>query len=122
MTHAALLGLLMGSVLGLWPFQEPEHPFLVHDQGCAAVVDLLPGAQRSVVNDRHGLTLSLEEADALKQTFAGETPEGIEDLARSYVRFSPSTAHALKALGLCFLGFLFTSRLGRRKEERDGEA
>jgi len=121
-THAALLGLLMGSVLGLWPFQEPEHPFLVHDQGCAAVVDLLAGAQRSVVNDRHGLTLSLEEADALRQTFAGETPEGIEDLARSYVRFSPSTAHSLKALGLCCLGFLFTSRLGRRKEERDGEA
>jgi len=119
LTHAALLGLLVGSVLGLWPFQEPEHPFLVHDQGRAAVVDLLEGAQVSVVNERHGLTLTEEQAAELERTFAQENADSLDALARDYVRFSPSTASILKALGLCLLGFLFTSRLAR-KEESDG--
>ncbi len=119
-THAALLGLLVGSVLGLWPFQEPEHPFLVHDRGRQAVVDLLGGAPTSLVNDQHALTLTEGEAANLEATFAGETAEGLEGLARQYVRFSPSTAEVLKALGLLLFGFLFTSRLGRRGAA-DGE-
>ena len=45
--------------------------------------------------------------------------QGLEDLARQYTRFSPTTSHILKALGLCLLGFLFTSRLAR-KEKSDG--
>ena len=118
-THAALLGLLVGSVLGLWPFQDPEHPFLVHDQGRAAVVDLLGGAPTSVVNDQHGLSLTEEGAADLEATFAGETAESLEGLARQYTRFSPNTAYILKALGLCLLGFLFTSRLAA-KEKTDG--
>jgi putative membrane protein len=119
-THAALLGLLVGSVLGLWPFQQPEHPLLVHDRGRAAVVDLVDGVALGIVNEHHGLTLSGAEASALAATFAGETPESLKDLARSYVRFRPSTASVLKALGLCLLGFFFTKRLSR-KEECDGE-
>ena len=118
-THAALLGLLVGSVLGLWPFKEPVHPLLVHDRARAAVVDLLDGEPTAMVNERHGLSLSEEEAEGLERTFAGETAEGLEELARQYTRFSPTTSHILKALGLCLLGFLFTSRLAR-KERSDG--
>ena len=119
LTHAALLGLLMGSVLGLWPFQEPEHPFLVHDRGRQAVVDLLGGAQTSVVNHQHNFTLTEEEAAGLKASFAGETGDSLEGLARQYVRYVPSTAEVLKALGLLIIGFLFTSRLARRSA-KDG--
>ena len=115
-THAALLGLLVGSVLGLWPFQEPEHPFLVHDHCRQAVVDLLGGAPTSVVNNQHGLTLTEEMAGSLKVEHAGETGAGLEGLARRYVRFTPSTAEVLKGLGLLLIGFLFTSRLARRRE------
>lgn len=115
-THAALLGLLVGSVLGLWPFQEPEHPFLVHDHCRQAVVDLLGGAPTSVVNNQHGLTLTEEMAASLKVEHAGETGASLEGLARRYVRFAPSTAEVLKAFGLLLIGFLFTSRLARRRE------
>ena len=118
-THAALLGLLVGSVLGLWPFQEPEHPFLVHDRGRQAVVDLLGGVSTSVVNDQHNFTLTEEEAGNLKASFAGETGDSLEGLARQYVRYSPSTSELIKALGLLGLGFFFTSRLAKRGQ-RDG--
>lgn len=115
-THALLLGLLVGSVVGLWPFQKPEHRFLVYDQGLAAVTDLLGGAATSVVNDKYELDLSEELVAQFEVDFAGKSAEDLEDLSREYVRFSPSTADILKALGLCILGFLFTSRLARNQK------
>ena len=113
-THALLLGLLVGSVVGLWPFQEPEHGFLVHERGRAAVTELLGGAATSVVNDKYGFDLTENLVAQFEADFAGKSAEDLEDLSREYVRFSPSTAHILKALGLCLLGFLFTSRLARK--------
>ena len=53
------------------------------------------------MNERHGLTLSEEEAGGLERTFAGETADGLEGLARKYTRFSPTTAHIL---GGCCMG------------------
>ena len=114
-THAALLGLLVGSVLGLWPFQEPEHPFLAHERGRAAVGALLEGTSTSLVNEMYGFTLTEELVAKFEVDFAGQDAESLEELGREYVRFSPSTAHILKALGLCILGFLFTSRLARNQ-------
>ena len=114
-THAALLGLLVGSILGLWPFQEPAHPFLAHERGRAAVVDLLDGTATSLVNEMHGFTLTEELVAQFEVDFAGQDAESLEELGREYVRFSPSTADILKALGLCILGFLFTSRLARNQ-------
>lgn len=121
LTHAALLGLLAGSVLGLWPFQEPEHPFLAHERGRAAVVDLLDGTATSLVNEMHGFTLTEELVAQFEVDFAGQDKEGLEELGREYVRFSPSTADILKALGLCILGFLFTSRLARNQKPNASE-
>jgi putative membrane protein len=114
-THSVLLGLLVGSTLALWPFQEPAHPFLAHERGRAAVVDLLEGTSTSLVNEMYGFTLTEELVAQFEVDFAGQDAEGLEELGREYVRFSPSTAHLLKALGLCILGFLFTSRLARNQ-------
>jgi len=118
-THAVLLGLLVGSVYGLWPFQASEHPFLVDDDQRAAVVELVNGESVTVVNERYDLHLTAEVAENLKQDHVGQTVDGIERMSRQYSYFSPTTTQIVSAIGLVLLGFLFTSRLSRR-EEADG--
>ncbi len=89
---------------------------LAHERGRAAVVDLLEGTSNSLVNEMYGFTLTEELVAQFEVDFAGQDAEGLEELGREFVRFSPSTAHILKALGLCILGFLFTSRLARNQK------
>jgi len=115
-THAVLLGLLVGSVYGLWPFQKADHPFLVDDDQRAAVIELVNGEPVSEVNERYDLQLSPEVAENLKRDHGGQTVDAIEKMSRQYSYFSPTSTQIISSIGLVLLGFLFTSRLARRRE------
>ncbi len=107
-TLGVLLGLLLGAVVGLYPFEETVTP----QPGTAATV------KGQAVEER-----ALAEGDALTWVFAtsGE-PVPAEDLPTR--RFTPTTTEIMGALGLILLGFALTlgvDRLGREKPRRGGE-
>lgn len=103
-TLGVLLGLLVGAVLGLYPFQRPTEP---------AVGDVLRGSPVTLVetraDDRGGERL-------IATTQAGEVE--IEDWPTEY--FRPTPVQAVSALGLVAAGFGATvtiGLLGRGREE-----
>jgi putative membrane protein len=113
-SHAALLGLLLGSVLGLWPFQQPVHPELAHKPFRKGVVMLLSGAEFATVNATLGLELDAARAAELRATYAGQGAGDLKRRGDQLERFAPGTAQVGQALGLFALGFGLTRLLGRR--------
>ncbi len=93
-TLGVLLGLLLGAVVGLWPFQQ---------------------ATTQDVTTLKGQAVSQAEGGQLIFTESGETVD-MEDLPTAW--FSPSAPQVGGALGLIVLGFgitLAVDRLGRDK-------
>lgn len=113
-THAALLGLLVGSVLGLWPFREPANPELAHKPFRKAVVMLLEGAELEEVEARYHLGIDGARAKELRAAHAGLGPGDLKRRGDELVGFDPTGGQVGAALGLFALGFALTRLLGRR--------
>lgn len=114
-THAALLGLLVGSVLGLWPFQEAVHPRLVDRDSRKAVEVLLEGSSLEGIRTRTGVSFTEQEAGELGARYAGRSPGELRALSNELARFRPSVLQALVAAGLFGAGFALTRRLRPRE-------
>lgn len=113
-THAALLGLLVGSVLGLWPFREPANPDLASKPLRKSVVMLLEGAELEAVEARHGLGIDEARAQELREAYRGLGPGELKRRGDELVRFEPTGTQVAAALGLFVAGFALTRLLGRR--------
>jgi putative membrane protein len=113
-THAALLGLLVGSVLGLWPFREPADPDLARKPFRKAVAMLLEGAELEAVEARYPLGLDEARAELVRSTYAGLGPGDLKRRGDELVRFEPTGGEVAAALGLFAAGFALTRLLGRR--------
>ena len=73
-SHGALLGLLCGSVFGLWPFQEARHPDLAHRPTRKALTMVLDGADHAAVRAKYGDELTDEKLEELAATWAARKP------------------------------------------------
>ncbi len=113
-THGALLGLLLGSVLGLWPFQEAVHPELVDRDGRKAVEALLEGATPAEIQARTGVALEGPRAEELRARYAGSSPGDLRARSNELRRFRPTAAQVALALALFATGFALTRRLRPR--------
>ena len=111
-TLGALLGLLVGAVVGLWPFQEAALP---------APGDLVKGQEVEVVR---GLSEATEgflrlpgapEGVVVRFVGSGE-PVDAEDLPVRF--FRPTAGQAAGALGLVLLGIGLTTAVGHLGRER----
>ena len=114
-THAALLGLLLGSVLGLWPFQEPVHPDPARRPVRKAVAQDLTDPEADL--EAMGAELDLVEATsfaALVEDHRGATRGELKARAESLRRFDPSGAQIGTVLLVLAAGFLVTRAAGRR--------
>jgi len=112
-THCVLLGLLFGSVLGLWPFQEARHPELVTKPGVEAVLQLQSGERTlAEICAATGIELTEDEATALRRDYAGLGKGELKLLGLQLERYSPSPARVGIVLLLLVGGFLVTRRLG----------
>ena len=114
-THAALLGLLLGSVLGLWPFQEPVHPDLARRPVRKAVAQALADPEADL--EAMGAEVELVEATsfaALVEEHRGATRGELKARAESLRRFDPSGAQIGTVLLVLAAGFLVTRAAGRR--------
>lgn len=114
-THAALLGFLVGSVLGLYPFREPVHPELADRDLRRAIVLLVDGASVEEVARLRGLELTPERAEALRTRYAGRTPGDLKELADEQRPFDPTAGQVALALALLVGGFGLTRLLGRHE-------
>jgi len=111
-SHGALLGLLVGSVLGLWPFQEARYPDLldkeVRKDLAAEVVEA--GAYVAPLAAA-GITLIAEDAKHMDEALKAGTAKGeLKSLASATVRYAPSALRIAEVIGLFLLG-VFLVRL-----------
>ncbi|MFT5050660.1 MAG: putative membrane protein [Chlamydiales bacterium] len=112
-SHGALLGLLVGSVLGLWPFQEPVHPDLARKPYRKATVMLLAGKSHEDVRDKYGDEFDDGTLGRLESEWAGREPGELKALGEELQRFDPTGKQIASALGLLIVGFGMTRLLGK---------
>lgn len=113
-SHGVLLGLLLGSVLGLWPFRDAVHPRLVTREGVDAVERLLAGEEPQQIERETGVALPLAEAEALRGEFAGASRGDLKRAGLVLRRFDPTATQVVLALLLGAGGFLLTLLLAPR--------
>lgn len=114
-SHAALLGLLLGSVAVLMPYQEPLHPELVDKSTRRAVQSLVEGEELAAVNARLRLEIDEKTAEEWRLRYAGRSAGALKELAGQNESFTPSLGQVAASLGLVALGLLLTRLLGRKE-------
>ena len=116
-SHGVLMGLLLGSVLGLWPFREAVHPELVSRDGVGAVQMLLEGEEMSAIEEERGILFDAETAARLRTEFAGASKGDLKRAGLELEKYSPSVSRIAISIGLVVLGFLLTMMLAPRSKD-----
>ncbi|MEM9381345.1 MAG: DUF368 domain-containing protein, partial [Planctomycetota bacterium] len=112
-THGALLGLLLGSVIGLYPFQEPVHPELAHRPTRKAIEAVVLDGERpvDVAEGVPGLTV-VELGDYIEE-WRGSSKGDMKRESLRTRRFTPDVPRFLGAIALFVLGIGITRLVGR---------
>jgi len=112
-SHGVLLGLLCGSVFGLFPFQTPVDPELANKNLRKAIVAVHSGEDPAQVIVSRDLDLSPEAFAASCEHHVGKTPGQLKADGEALEFYRPGVSQVLKALGLCLVGVVLTRLLGR---------
>jgi len=114
-SHGLLLGLLLGSVLGLWPFQEPVHADLARKPTRKATTLRVAGASlddvRTKYTDEEWTDAELEQ---LAQRWSGRSAGELKRLSEELRFFRPSASQVGASLLLLVVGFGLTRLIGKR--------
>ena len=119
LSHAVLLGLLCGSVLGLWPFREPAHPDLAAEHAREAAAMALAGTPFEEIREAFGAEFDDARIDALRASYAGRSPSELKQLEQAQVSFRPAAGQVGASLLLLAAGFLATRSLARRRPQKE---
>lgn len=111
-SHALLLGLLVGSVLGLWPFQGPAWPDLAVESRLDAVKALVAGESPEAIRLETGVALDAAEAARLRDTFGDRGSMELELMALRLERYRPTAGQVAISLAAMVFGFVLTLALG----------
>ncbi|MCA8979886.1 MAG: DUF368 domain-containing protein [Planctomycetes bacterium] len=112
-SHALLLGLLCGSVLGLWPFQEARYPELTNRDTRKAVTMLVGGEDVAAVNDTLGTDFDDARASDLLARYGQDSPDELKAKSVALERFDPTGGQWIGAILLVLAGGVTTRFLGR---------
>jgi len=121
-SHGLLLGLLVGAVIGLWPFQEAVHPEVATKARQKAVLALVEGGAPADVRDEFGVTWDDARMAELAVEYAGATRGSLKIKGSELTRFTPSAGHVGGALGLMVAGFCLTLLLGGSSEGKEARS
>ena len=113
-SHAVLLGLLVGSVLGLWPFQEPLHADLAHGGRREVVERVLAGATAGELAEEGVAGVSEQVAQEWRQDYGTLSVSERKRAAARLLRFAPGAGQILGALALVVAGAAVTRALAAR--------
>lgn len=117
-THAALLGLLLGSALGLWPFQESGCPELSSRARLQAVQLVLEETPLVDIAEETGVSFTEVEAAELSERYAGMGRGDLRLAAMKLERYAPSGFRVALSLALLAAGFFATGVLGTRRTRK----
>lgn len=120
-SHAVLLGLLVGSVLGLWPFQGPAYPDLADEPRLDAVKALVAGEAPETVSAETGVALDAAEAARLVERYGERTSIELELMALDLDPYRPTLGQVLISLATLLFGFVLTLALGGMGKGRRSE-
>ncbi|MEM7515751.1 MAG: DUF368 domain-containing protein, partial [Planctomycetota bacterium] len=114
-SHAVLLGLLLGSGLGLYPFQAPVHAELAKRPIRKAVTKVV---ERNATLEEAALRYGVEvdQIRGLTLEFEGLSAGELKKRSDALERFQPTGGQLGAALGLAALGFGLARGLGGRKK------
>ncbi len=113
-THAALLGLVFGSVVGLWPFQALTHQDLADRatrKGIEAIV--VDELEMSAVAKEFGPQWTAGRIEEVRGAYAGKTRGELKIMSKESERFPPGGGQIAAVLGMAVLGFGLTRVLSR---------
>ena len=116
-SHGALLGLLLGSVLILWPFQGAVNSDLARRSVRKATVMVLGGESTEAVREKHGEEFDDATLAGLATKWSGRTPGELKRLGEELQYFSPRTTQIGISLLLLVVGFGLTRLLGKKEAE-----
>ncbi len=123
-SHGALLGLLLGAVLGLYPFQEAVYPELVPRGTRSAILLVAAGSTPEEARERYPSVPAETDLAALIEDLedAGVSPtrSSLKTRGSRSATFKPSATQVAEALALVLAGFLLTRRLGRGERADQG--
>lgn len=112
-SHAVLLGLLCGSVIGLWPFQDSAYPELADRDDRKAVERVVDGAPAAEVREEFGVDWTDAHVAHLRERFAGDGPGDLKRKSIELTRFTPDGGRVAIATLLLLVGVGLTRLLGR---------
>lgn len=117
-SHAALLGLLLGSAFPLYPFQDAVWPELL-DRSTRKAIELVvvDGATDAEVLEERGVEVGVELRARWLEEYAGLDRNGIKRRSQELETFAPGGTQVLLALGLLAAGFVATRAIGVREKD-----
>lgn len=113
-SHGLLLGLLFGSVLGLFPFQQAVHPELVERDRRKAIVMLVEGESTEAILEKRDVVFSPTEEAEYRAKYTGLDAGDVKRMSLELDRFDPTPQQIVASLGLLLGGFILTRLLGYR--------
>ena len=113
-SHAALLGLLVGSVVGLYPYRQPVDLELAHKPTRKAVALVIQGVPLEQVQATFGDEVDAARVAALSQLHAGASAGDLKQRGEALETFEPSGGQIGAGLGFFVLGAIVTRLLGKR--------
>lgn len=112
-SHSVLLGLLLGSVFGLYPFQTPVHEDLAQKPWRKAATMLIQGGELDAIAERYEVQFTEAEAAELRERFAGKSAGDLKQMGDELTFFTPGATEIAGSLALLLLGIGLARVLGR---------
>lgn len=113
-THGVLLGLVLGSIVGLWPFQTLTDPELaVRDTRKAIEVVVLDGGGATEVLEERGLEVTEEDVQRWRATYGDLDKNTLKRRSSASERFVPNASQMGLSALLAVVGFILTRLLAR---------
>jgi putative membrane protein len=117
--HGVLLGLLLGSVFNLYPFEDPVHPELADRSMRKAITALVQGEDVDVIAEKYSITFDGQERLRIESVYRGMGPADIKLLGDETSSYPPGLERASIALLLLLAGFAVTWLLGLTGKGKD---
>ena len=112
-SHGLLMGLLLGSLLIIIPFQEPVYPELAVKTQRKAIAMVIEGASAKEIEADKGVLYSGAELERIRVEYGEKSATELKLMSDELEYFRPTLMQGLSSLGLVIAGFIITQLIGR---------